>query len=240
MNISFCVTNFNRTTLLLRSFEQLLDDPRVSEIVICDDNSRADVFDFVLWKIAEPNSKVKVFRNETTLDCYRNKREAVSKATNEWVIIADSDNIFTKSYIDRVENLFIAGLNAKTVYQPSFAKPHFDFRKYESFLIDRSNIGKYMVDGTFSTMLNAFNYFVNRDMYLKVWDGSIDPVTSDSIYHNLNWFKAGNNMYVVPGLEYFHNVSDHNGEEGSHYAKNVRRTERGLHQRIEQELKEMK
>jgi glycosyltransferase involved in cell wall biosynthesis len=237
--ISVCFTTYNRTELLWKAFKDILSHPFVNEIVIVDDASdKVDTAKFLQSVLpADDCAKVKLFRNAMNLDCYRNKREAISKASNEWVCILDSDNQFDKTFIDRLENLWIAGLNRKTVYHPSFAKPHFDFRKYESFLIDKSNVGKYMVDATFSTMLNAFNYFVNRDEYLRVWDGSIDPVTSDSIYHNLNWLKAGNNFYVVPGLEYTHRVEDHGKEEESHYKKNVRRTERGLHQRIEQELK---
>jgi len=235
MNISLCITTYKRTDLLFESFKQVLNDKRISEIVIVDDASGEDIYRQLKQSIpAGQSTNIKLYQNAFNLDCYRNKHEAISKASNEWVIIFDSDNIITKSYIDRIENLFIAGLNPKTVYQPSFAKPHFNFTKYESFLIDKSNVGKYMTDATFSTMLNAMNYFVNRNEYLKVWDGSIDPVTSDSIYQNLNWFKAGNNMYVVPGMEYEHRV--HNG---SHYQNNVRRTPKGFHERIEQELKSL-
>lgn len=234
--ISLCVTTYNRNDLLFDSFRQILNDDRVREIIILDDHSDDDIYsqlqntvksDFTMWKVM-------LFRNHKNLDCYRNKREAISRASNEWVIILDSDNIITKDYIDRIENLYVAGLNPETVYQPSFAKPHFNFTSHEGLLIDRHNVAKYMNDPTFGTMLNAMNYFVNRDEYLRVWDGSVDPVTSDSIFQNYNWFKAGNNMYVVPGLEYEHRV--HNG---SHYQNNVRRTPKGFHQDIENKLKAM-
>lgn len=231
MNISLCLTTYNRTDYLYESFKNILDDDRVNEIIITDDASNTDIQWSVAAEVAKWD-KVKLHINQTNLDCYRNKRESISKASNEWVIIFDSDNIITKSYIDRIENLFIAGLNPKTVYQPSFAKPHFNFTKYESFLIDKGNVSKYIIDDTFGTMLNAMNYFVNRDEYLRVWDGSVDPVTSDSIFHNYNWLKAGNNIYVVPGLEYEHRVHD-----GSHYQNNVRRTPRGFHQDIVNRIK---
>lgn len=218
--------------LLLQSFEWVVDDPRVNEIVIVDDASTNNSSGYVIGLEHRYRPKVKSFVNEKNLDCYRNKREAISKATNEWVIILDSDNIITKEYIDRIEELWAAGLNTKTVYQPSYAKPHFNFTAYESFLIDKHNVGKYMADPFFSTMLNAMNYFVNKEEYLRVWDGSVDPVTSDSIFQNYNWLKAGNNIYVVPGLEYEHRV--HNG---SHYQNNVRRTPHGFHQEIENKIK---
>jgi glycosyltransferase involved in cell wall biosynthesis len=232
--ISLCITTYNRTELLYESFRQVLNDDRISEISITDDRSSDEIWQTIFWQFNDV-PKVKLFRNNKNIDCYRNKREAISKATNEWVIIFDSDNIITKSYIDRIESLFTAGLNPKIIYQPSFARPHFNFTKYESFLIDKSNASKYMIDPMFGTMLNAMNYFVNRDEYLKVWDGSVDPVTLDSIYQNYNWLKAGNSIYVVPGLEYEHRV-----HSGSHYQNNVRRTPHGFHEEILNKLRSLK
>jgi len=105
--------------------------------------------------------------------------------------------------------------------------PHFDFTKYQGIVFSKDNVSKYIDDVTFQTMLNAMNYFVNRDEYLRVWDGSIDPVTSDSIFHNYNWLKAGNSIFVLPGLTYEHRV-----HEQSHYKNNVRRTPKGLNKNI--------
>jgi hypothetical protein len=137
-------------------------------------------------------------------------------------------------WINYIVNLWIGAINR--ILNPSFAKPHFDFRMHQCTLIDKSNVHEYyMHSGSFQTMLNAMNYFVNRDEYLRVWDGSIDPVTSDSLYQNYNWLKAGNSIYVVPGLEYEHRV-----HSGSHYQNNVRRTPQGFHESIVQKLKELK
>lgn len=231
--ISLCLTNFNRTDLLFESFNKVISDPRITEIIIVDDCSNEEIYQTVVWHF-NGVEKVKIFRNEKNLDCYRNKREAVSKSSNEWLIILDSDNIINSGYIDRIENLFIAGLNARTIYQPSFARPHFNFSKYEGLLISKSNVSKYVDDTTFQTMLNAMNYFVNRDEYLRVWDGSIDPVTSDSIYQNYRWLDAGNCIYVVPGLEYEHRI--HNG---SHYQNNVKRTPKNFHNEVITKLKQL-
>jgi glycosyltransferase involved in cell wall biosynthesis len=233
MNISLCIPTYNRTGLLFDSFREVVTDDRVSEIVIVDDCSNDEIFTTVAW-FCKDIPKVKLFRNEKNLDCYRNKREAISKATNEWVIIFDSDNVISKSYIDRIENLYVAGLNQNILYQPSFAEPNFNFIKYEGLLLTKDNAGKYMHDYTFQTMLNAMNYFVHRDEYLKVWDGKVDPVTSDSIFQNFNWLNSGNGIYVVPELKYHHRV-----HSGSHYQNNVRRTPRGFHEDIVNKLKQL-
>lgn len=236
--ISLCLTTYNRTDLLFESFKQVINDDRISEIIIVDDHSEMDCFN-TISEYCGHIPKVKLFRNERNLDCYRNKRESVSKSSNDWVIVFDSDNIMTREYVDKVfdSQFFNNGESwiPSMVYNPEFAKPHFSFRGFGETVYNKSNLNRVINESNFQTMLNAMNYFVNRDEYLRVWDGSIDPVTSDSLYQNYNWLKAGNSIYVVPGLEYEHRV-----HSGSHYQNNVRRTPQGFHDSIIQKLKELK
>lgn len=234
MNISACFTSFNRTELLYDAISPFIKDERITEIVISDDCSHLELYNTIYWQFASVD-KIKIYRNETNLDCYRNKAKAVERAKNEWVMILDSDNLFNKEYIDRIENLIVAGLNDKTVYQPEFARPHFNFSHISGVNLNKGNIAQYIEKGNTSTMLNAMNYFVNRLEYLRVFDNELDPVTSDSIYQNYNWLKAGNSIYVVPGLQYDHRV--HNG---SHYQNNVKRTPPMLHNDIVNKLKQMR
>jgi glycosyltransferase involved in cell wall biosynthesis len=235
MKISLCLTNYNRTDLLFESFAQVIDDPRLDEIVISDDCSTDENFMSVYTKFKDVD-KVKIYRNERNLDCYLNKAKAIERAKNEWVIIFDSDNILTKEYLDRIENLIEAGLNRNTIYQPEFAKPHFNFEFLSGQMINCSNVGSIISRfPNTNTMLNAMNYFVNRDEYLRVFDYGANPVTSDSIYQNFRWLDAGNFIYVVPGLQYEHRI-----HEGSHYRINERRTPRNLHSTIVNNLKQMK
>lgn len=212
----------------------ILDHPFVSEVVISDDASDLKTYN-ELEIFARSYQKIKLFRNSTNLDCYKNKRQAVERATNDWVALLDSDNTFGKDYINRIENLYVAGLNERTVYQPDYAQPEFNFTHWAGLNITRHNVAQYMENPTFATMLNAFNYFVNRSEFLRVFDTSLDPVTSDSIFHNYNWLKAGNSIYVVPELRYGHRMHD-----GSHYANNHRRTAHGFHDGIVEALKSMR
>ena len=234
--LSVCLTNFNREKLLYESIEQVIDDERISEIIISDDCSDYELYKRVVeYYKAWP--KVKVSRNDTNVDCFRNKRKAVSLASNEFVILFDSDNILTKSYIDK---LFHFEWDKHVIFQPVFAKPKFNFKEYSGLKITSKNVARHIEFVTFGTMLNAMNYFVNRDEYLRVWNGDVDPVTSDSLYQNHQWLSHGNSIYVVPGLEYEHRVEDHGKEEKSHYVKNVKRTKSGFHQSIIDKLKKLK
>lgn len=231
--ISLCIPTWNRVDMTINSFIDVLDDDRVGEIVIVDDCSMIDNFTQLQFRLkALDNNKIKLYRNDENLDCYRNKREVISKAINEWVIILDSDNKITTDYLDAI--YAIAIWDKSVILQPEFARPLFDFRQMSGQTISRYNVAHYTNIKPFLWLINAMNYFVNRDEYLRVWDGSIDPVTSDSIYQNTNWLKAGNSIHVVPNMQYDHLV--HNG---SHYKNNVHRTG-NLFEVLMQQLREMK
>jgi glycosyltransferase involved in cell wall biosynthesis len=230
--ITLCLTTYNRSQRLFEAFRQLINDERISEIVIVDDHSDLDYF-LEVTEYCRNIPKIKLFRNSVNLDCYRNKREAIDKASNEWVIIGDSDNIFTPAYVDCITGRW-SKLNKKQILQPEFAKPHFNFKTFSGWTIDRNDGERIVVDGNLQTMLNAMNYFVNRDEYLRVWDGDVDPVTADSIYQNYRWLAAGNSIYVCPGMEYEHPISS-----DSHYKQNVKRTPQGFYENILERIKNL-
>lgn len=210
--ISLCITTYERYELLIECFNQVLHDPRISEIVIVDDCSDPQLFQKIKL-FCDPYAKIKLTRNAVNIDCYRNKRKAISLSTNDWGVIFDSDNTITKEYLDKI--FAIEFWEPDTVYQPTYAKPVFNFNEYAGHLITKHNVSGYMGKHMFDTSLNAMNYFVNTEEYLRVWDGNVNPHTSDSIYQNYNWLKEGNRIKFVEGLEYDHRIHD-----GSHYQKN--------------------
>lgn len=232
--ISLCITTYNRYELLFESFAQVIDDERISEIVIVDDCSNLDLWNKLCVKVGELNNqypKIKLYRNEQNLGCYHNKRMAVSKASNEWVILFDSDNIIDKKYIDVLSD---KEWHTDLVIQPVYAKPHFDFSKYSAYEITTQSAHKFSSDATFCTALNAMNYFVNRDEFLRVFEDRSEPWTADSILINYNWLNAGNSIYFCPGLEYEHRIHD-----GSHYKEHHRKTG-NLYNEIVNKLKAMR
>lgn len=231
MQISVCIPVYKRTDLLFEAIQQVMNDDRIGEFVIVDDASPAHIY-AELEGFFKGNPKVNLSRNERNYDCHRNKMEAVAKASNEYVILFDSDNILTTQYIDTI---YAQQWSPERILQPSFAMPHFDFREYSSLLVHKTNVAKYVHKSNFTTMLNAQNFFVNRDMYLDVWNDKVDPVTSDSIYFNYCWLEKGNSIYVTPGLEYEHRIHD-----GSHYQQNNKRTPQGFHNDILTKLKKLR
>lgn len=229
--ITIAITTHQRYEYLIESFHAVLDDPRVSEIVIVSDADEKLLFDKIKL-FCDPYAKIKLYRNDINLDCYRNKRKAVSMSSNEWCEVLDSDNVIDKTFLDRL--FAIEFWEPDTAYQPTFAKPCFDFNEFAGLVATKKNVSEFLTKyRMFSTCLNAMNYFINRDEYLRVWDGNVNPHTADSLFQNYNWIDKGNRIRFVEGLEYFHRI--HNG---SHYQNNVHKTG-NFYQIIENRLKAM-
>ena len=230
--VGIVIPTFNRYDMVIEATSKVIDDDRIKSITIVDDCSEDDSYsrllDYYHW-----NEKVSMYRNSVNLDCYFCKHRAVKLSTSENVIVLDSDNIIDKSYLDAI--YAIEEWDSKTIYQPEFARPHFDFRQFSGLEITSKNTPEYKYNNYFEVMLNAMNFFINRDEYLKVWDGSINPVTSDSIYFNYCWLNAGNKIYVTPNMQYEHTVHD-----GSHYQLNNKKTPQGFHRSILDKLNALK
>lgn len=217
--------------MVIECFEKVLHSDFISEIIIVDDASKDSSYSLLLNHF-KYESKVKVYQNLFNLDCYFNKKRAVELATNEWVAIIDSDNVIDEIYLAAI---FDSKWDEKTILAPTFAYPTFDYRQFEGLTISKENVADYMEEPMFETALNTFNFFINRNEYLKVWDGSINPVTSDSIYFNYCWLKAGNKIHFTKDLQYFHAV-----HSGSHYQNKNHLTPIGFHQSILNNLRELK
>lgn len=230
--IFIAIPTWQRFQQTIDSFKQVMDDERVSRIYITDDASEDDSYEKLKWHFKD-NDKAVLTRNETNQDCYRNKHTSMQNAKGEFGILLDSDNTITTEYIDAL--YAIPEWSRHIIYQPSFAAPHFDFRKWEGLMITRENVAQY-IDTHLMTALNAANHFIHRDEYLKIWDGNTEPVTSDSIYVCLCWLRAGNTILITPNLQYDHYISP-NGK--GHYQENYKRTG-NFHQIVMDELKQLK
>lgn len=229
--ISLCIPTYNRFLYTVEAFRNVLQDDRLNEIIIVDDCSTDDSYDR-LQRAFYRHPKVKLFRNENNLDCYLNKREAISHATNEWCILFDSDNVLDTGYIDKLYE--ISEWQEDVAYFPDFAKVEFSFKNYSGWYITKGNVADFINIPRFEVMLNAMNYFINKNEYLLCFDDKSNPVTSDSIFMNYNWLHSGNRIYVVPGLEYMHRIHDH-----SHYVLNNHRTG-NFHNEVLEKIRRLK
>lgn len=217
--------------MTLNSFNSVYSDSRIKKIIIVDDASEMEYFK-ELKSVCDLLPKVRLIRNVTNQNCYRNKMHSALNANTEWVIIFDSDNELNAEYIDAIFN---QEWDKNTMYCPTFAKPIFNYRLFSGLTITKENVREYMDKPMFETALNTFNLFINKEEYLRVWDGTVDPMTSDSIYFAYCWLKAGNKIKFVEGMEYQHAVHD-----GSHYKNNCHLTHSDFKENLINKIKELR
>lgn len=228
MKLSLAITTFNRFDLLKESYVQVIDDPRISEIIIVDDCSTEQGIKEKVNSLA--GGKVKVYHQAQNRGMSRNKCDAISYASNPWVIIFDSDNIIGPDYLDAFYELAIEGdvFNEfgkitnieKFIFCPDFAKPKFDYRDFKignngigmrAGIYARRECAHEIKNDRFNCLLNTCNYIVNRDFYLKTYQYNPSHIASDTIWHNYNHLKAGGLFVVVPGMQYEHRVHSGSG-----------------------------
>lgn len=223
MNLSLCITTYNRYEMTIESFAKVIDDPRIDDIIILDDAS-TDGSGEKLRQHFIDNEKVNMLFQVDNKGMSLNKRDAIKHAKNEWCIIFDSDNIIDTDYLDAfyayvtspITKQVVLGENRygvqdfKTIFCPDFAKPKFDYTRFNGGnlgqRIDKSNAFMFIQDDQFNCLLNTCNYIVNRDWYLDTYEFNPDHVASDTIWHNYNHLKAGGNFHIVPGMQYYHRV----------------------------------
>lgn len=218
MTLTLALTVYNRYEMLLESFAQVIDDPRIDEILIMDDASAPEYWNKIK-ELPKFNPKIKVVRQLENRNMSRNKRDAIFNSKNEWVIIFDSDNVIDKSYVDALEAE--GELIKRIIYCPSWARPNFDYRKFERkvfsiphiFPDSKGSLGERpdLKDSMLNCLFNTCNYVVNRDEYLRVWKENKEMVATDTIFFNYLWLKEGNYFTVLPGMHYDHRVHKDSG-----------------------------
>lgn len=227
--MTIAITSYNRYELTIKSFEKVLEDERIGEVVIIDDKSTDGSFER-LQEYFKSHTKVEVFQNEINLDCYKNKREAIKASTHSHVLILDSDNEIDASYIDTI---YKENWRDDTIFAPSYARPSFDYRQFNNVLITKYNISSLIENTTLQTALNTSNYFVPRKAFLQAFDLSVNPHTAEAFYTNYRFLEAGGRIKIVENLWYDHLVHDE-----SHYKKNVHKTE-GFYEEVLNKYKQL-
>ena len=238
--ISLCIPTYNRSKFVISAFDKVIDDERISEIVISDDFSDESMFNELSEKLKKIESdKIKIFRNELNKGAFVNKYEAVRKASNEWVILLDSDNIIDLNFIDNLPDI----KDPDTLYLPCHAiceSPHLDYREFSDVIIGIEEYTKLTnsQEPKIQCLLNTGNYFFNKNSYLEAVANEKNIIESygvDVFYLIYLWFKLknSNKLKIVKDLKYYHTLHNGGTEELSHYIKTQRESSIALNKIIE-------
>lgn len=214
MTLSLAITTYNRfESFLKENIDKYLENEIINEIVVCDDCS--DDYDKLVKTYGD---KIKVYKNDINLDCYKNKLRVSQYASCDWICLMDSDNFCGKDYFDALFKYWdMHGADPSCIYMPEKALPNFDYSKYSGKIIDKTNWNECVsVD---EPCFNTCNLVFHKSALTCQLDHDIDPHGVDSLYMNYTWVKFGMKLVVVPGMMYTHTV-----HAGSHYILNESKT----------------
>ena len=180
--------------------------------------------------------------NEKNLGVLHNKAKTVFLASNDWVILLDSDNSIGKDYLDKL--IEIEDLCDKYFYCPQILNGDENYLKgdkkflfnYKScldkkidmqFIKDNIYLKNKELNTELTILLNSGNYFVNKEYYIKAYKSinhnikkEYDPC--DVFYFNYHFLLnvEGAHITAVKGLQYYHRV-----HKGSIYINNAKRNQ---------------
>ena len=212
--ISLAITNYNRSDSVIESFIQVLNNSRISEIVIVDDYSDPQKY-VKLWNLINglENDKIKLYRNDVNLRPFKNKYTAVSKCSNDWVILLDSDNIIDNDYIKTVEGLHKEEdilYIPEILYRAKKESVGWNYNEFSGEILDKRAVKRNIDKPLFEALLNTGNHFFNRSRYMQVVEKTKEDKQlsiNDAIYFSYLWLQKKNRVQVVPGLYYIHQAT---------------------------------
>ena len=162
MKISLCIPTYKSSSFIVRSFEKVLNNENIDEIIIYDDGS--DDFDILCTNINSLScNKIKIFQSDINQKAFKNKYLCVKESKNEWVILLDSDNIIDNDYIDI---LLKQELRDDTLYCPEKALPNFIYSHLKNLDIN-ANSYNYFDISFYLAFLNTGNYCFNKQEYIE-------------------------------------------------------------------------
>jgi hypothetical protein len=219
--ISLCIPTKNRfddfLTRYLDEYVKYLQNGIIDEIVICDETG--DDYSKIIAKygsLINNDNKFKVYQNNEVLGVFKNKLKVCSLAKNDFIALIDSDNFADEDYFKTAKS-YIEKNNLQPstnfILAPSWAKPNFDYTKYNNVLVNKENIKHLFHDMTIQCCMNTGNYILNKSFVGSIkYDDSIMKQISacDVLYFNLLAFQqiSSLTLHVVPNLHYTHVVHD--------------------------------
>jgi hypothetical protein len=216
--ISVAIPHYNNSSYICDAINPLINDYRINEIIICDDNSN-DINELEKLILNYNTSKIKLFKNQQNLGCYHNKINTVSKCTNDWCILLDSDNIYDNNSINAIYNINI--WNENTIYTPSRAitfpgtpSEMLNYTKYNNKYILKSIYINNFNDNNFQCLINTCNYFLPVKKFIECMNNiqytykreEIDCLDSAVLF--TDWLSNDNMFFVIEKLNYKHRLHE--------------------------------
>lgn len=205
MTFSIAITTYNRPEMTARAIKSVINNPLCENIIVVDDHSETQNIN-KLMELIRPlgrRDKIALIVNPENIGMSRNKNKAIYCCNTERVLILDSDNYINEGFLESAAEF---GHMRSTILMPQNAFPDFHYTDFAGRLFDKDSIKEFLDNPIFRVMLNTCNYIVPREKYHEVYEYNPEIKETDTLWFNYLWLKAGGKFFVVPGMNYVHEV----------------------------------
>lgn len=102
-NVSVCMASYNGALYIKEQIESILPQlSREDELIIVDDRSTDNTKEIIS---AIPDNRIKLYQNTSNKGVVKSFEEAVRLAGNEYIFLADQDDIWTKNRMEKMLHL---------------------------------------------------------------------------------------------------------------------------------------
>jgi hypothetical protein len=202
--LSVAIPTYNSTPFIMDAINSVINDPRVVDIVVSDDNS-IDVEK--LAELLHGLPRVRLIRHSERLGGLWNKERAIAACRSKWVILLDSDNALEESYIDKLYRL--PDWMPNTIYSPDYGGGAINYRTLGNMYVNLDNFPDLVKEGIASRMiLDTGNFFLSRNHALRSINQhkEVQGHVPCSLMINYFMMGIGCKMLVVEGMEYKHRI----------------------------------
>ena len=116
--ISLCTTNYNKALYLDQFFSSIdkYEKKYITEIIIVDDNSSDNSSEIIKQWIKKTDISIKLIQHSSNKWPAAWYQRAISEASNEYIMILDSDDFLIRSSLEEKIKYFTHHKNCKIVY----------------------------------------------------------------------------------------------------------------------------
>lgn len=106
MKLSVALCTYNGENFIESQINSIINQSYpIDEIVICDDNSKDNTLK-ILFDLKKIYDNLIIFQNEKTLGTIKNFEKAISKTSGDLIFLADQDDIWINSKVNKINNFF--------------------------------------------------------------------------------------------------------------------------------------
>lgn len=212
-SLSIAIATMRRWSFLKDSLPLYLGRPEVAEVVVCDETG--EDYEAILKSSFGTHPKLRIFKNPARLGIYENKLKAASLATQDWIAVLDSDNLFDDEWFETLHTISF-DTNIRTIFASAdfknlnieTGKVSYPCSQFSGLALNATSWNSMFSKQGWNFLLNDGNWIIPKAAVAALPTNvkSSDLEAADAIYMLRQFVIAGFSVYYAPDLVYTHIV----------------------------------